>query len=249
MDIQLPFDPLKRGAEIETAVMQGIKRLYYRMRPSRFYGGASTAEAVGCSLLCAYCWNYNRNLNPGRYHDYYSPHETASRLLFLAQKNQLGLFRLSGAEPVLGHRSFHHLLEVIKILSRYRPGSPVIVDTNGIFLGYQPQLLDHFHRLNVKVRIGLKGIDPESYETISGAGKEFYHFPLKTLRELKRRNIGAWPALISDFFSPQSLKNFEDYLAAEVTSSPLELEPLKQLPMVTRNIARRRKYNPNVFLE
>jgi uncharacterized Fe-S cluster-containing radical SAM superfamily protein len=247
MDIQLPFDPLKRGADMEAAVMRGIKRLYFRMRPGRFYGGVSTAEAVGCSLLCAYCWNYQRNLNPSRYRDFYSPHETASRLLFLAQKNQLGLFRLSGAEPILGHRSFMHLLEILKILSRYRPGSPVIVDTNGIFLGYQPQLLDQFHGLNVKVRIGLKGIDPESFETISGAGKEFYHYPLKTLRELKRKGIVSWPALIGDFFSPKSLEDFEAYLKAEVNPSPLEIETLKQLPMVTKNIARRRNDNPDIF--
>lgn len=247
MNPEMPFDPLERGARIEDAVMQGKKRLYYRMRPSHFYGGASTAETVGCSLLCAYCWNYQRNLHPDRYRDYYSPHETASRLMFLAQKNQLSIFRLSGAEPLLGHRSFHHVLETVKILSRYRPGSPIILDTNGIFLGYQPKLLDHFQKLSIKVRVGLKGIDPQSFEAVSGAGQEFYHLPLKTLQELKKREIVSWPALIGDFFPAQSLERFKDYLKEEITSSPLEIEIFKPLPMAAQNIARRKKDHPGVF--
>ena len=247
MNNEIPFDPLKRGARLEDAVMQGKKRLYYRMRPGHLYGGASTAEAVGCSLLCAYCWNYQRNLNPDRYRDYYSPHETASRLMFLAKKNQLGIFRLSGAEPILGHRSFHHVLETVKILSRYRPGAPIIIETNGIFPGYQPQLLDHLKDLSVKIRVGLKGIDPESFEAVSGAQKKFYHLPLKALKELKKREIISWPALIGDLFSPQNLERFQKYLKDEVTPSPLEIENLNKLPMVIQNISRRKKDFPDVF--
>jgi hypothetical protein len=43
------------------------------------------------------------------------------------------------------------------------------------------------------------------------------------------------------------LEDFEAYLKAEVNPSPLEIETLKQLPMVTKNIARRRNDNPDIF--
>ena len=50
-----PFDPIQRSHEVEAVVMQGDKRMYYRFRYARFYGGVVTADAVGCCLLCAYC--------------------------------------------------------------------------------------------------------------------------------------------------------------------------------------------------
>ncbi|HPJ84251.1 MAG TPA: hypothetical protein PLM24_04455 [Methanothrix sp.] len=53
-----PFDPFEGASEIETIVMDGIRRKYYRFRYSRHYGGILTADAVGCNILCAYCWNY-----------------------------------------------------------------------------------------------------------------------------------------------------------------------------------------------
>ncbi|MBZ5500452.1 MAG: hypothetical protein LAP85_29000 [Acidobacteriia bacterium] len=49
-----PFDPIKRSEEIESLVMRGDQRLYYRFRSSGHYGGVVTADTVGCNLLCAY---------------------------------------------------------------------------------------------------------------------------------------------------------------------------------------------------
>ena len=60
----LPFDPIQRSREVEQIVMYDDKRMYYRFRFANFYGGIVTADAIGCNLLCAYCWNYSRNLNP-----------------------------------------------------------------------------------------------------------------------------------------------------------------------------------------
>lgn len=54
--MQKPFDPFERASEVEKIVMQGSRRKYYRFRYSRHYGGIVTADAVGCNILCAYCW-------------------------------------------------------------------------------------------------------------------------------------------------------------------------------------------------
>ena len=75
------FEPIQRSHEIEQIVMKGDKRRYYRFRFAKFYGGIITADAVGCNLLCAYCWNYSRNLNPARFGDYCTPSEVAGRLM------------------------------------------------------------------------------------------------------------------------------------------------------------------------
>jgi len=97
--MNFPFNPVERSKEVETIVMQGDKRLYYRFRPASYYGGIATADAVGCSFLCAYCWNYFRNLNPAQFKKFYSSHQVASRLLNIARKKSFKLFRISGAEP------------------------------------------------------------------------------------------------------------------------------------------------------
>jgi len=108
-----PFDPIQRSIEVEKLVLEGDKRRYYRFRYAKFYGGIITADAVGCNLLCAYCWNYARNLNPSRYGEFYGPSEVAGRLLELSEKKRCSQFRISGAEPILGRASALHLADVI----------------------------------------------------------------------------------------------------------------------------------------
>lgn len=72
-----PFDPFERASDIEKIVMDGARLKYYRFRYRRHYGGIVTADAVGCSILCACCWNYSRNQNPDEVGVYYSPEEVA----------------------------------------------------------------------------------------------------------------------------------------------------------------------------
>jgi len=239
MNITFPFNPLKRSAEVEAEVMDGPKRLYYRFRPAHFYGGIATADAVGCSFLCAYCWNYKRNLELQRYTDYYSPAETASRLLAIAQKNHLNLFRVSGAEPLLGDESFGHLFEVVKVLFRYRSQSPFILETNGFYLGFKPELIELFKYLNVKVRVSLKGIDKDSFEAITGAEGDYFKYPLIALKELQKRNIISWPALMGDFFPQQKVMEFSKFIKKNYCNAPIEVEYLKPFPFVTENLKNR----------
>lgn len=240
MTLVFPFDPLKRSEEVEDQVSMDNKRLYYRFRAAPYYGGIATADAVGCSFLCAYCWNYNRNLHPERFHEFYSPPQVADRLLHIAKKKSYRLFRISGAEPVLGERTFYHLIEVLKHINQKKPESMFILETNGFFLGCRTDLLEKLQEFsNLGVRICLKGIDEESFAQITGAKKNFYRFPLIAMRELEGLGIRAWPALMGDLFSREEIGKFESFLRENGIRSKLEIEFLETYPFVLKNMKKR----------
>ena len=177
----LPFDPISRSAEIEALVMQGDRRLYYRFLSSGHYGGIVTADAVGCNVLCAYCWNYGRNLNAAQ-GDFRSPGEVVSRLRLEAGRTGIRNFRVSGAEPVLGSRSARHLAEVLRAF----PGR-FILETNGIVLGYSPDLIDLLLPHHPYIRLTIKGDSPERFQEITGADGAAFPYQLNAVRELRRR--------------------------------------------------------------
>ncbi len=240
MEPELPFDPILRSAEIEDLVMHEDTRLYYRFRASRFYGGIATADAVGCSFLCAYCWNHDRNLHPDRYHTFYSPQEVGSKLLNVADSRSLSLFRVSGSEPILGQASFEHILRIIRTLARFRPDSRFILETNGFYLGANPELIVLLRIPNIRVRVSLKGIDEKSFAKVTGAQRDYFFYPLAALCELEKQGVYAWPALMEDLFSEKEIAEFQSLLAANGIRRQLELESLQAYPHVLRNLEERR---------
>ena len=241
MALEFPFDPLKRSEEVENQVTKENRRLYYRFRPAPYYGGIATADAVGCSFLCAYCWNYNRNLHPERFQRFYSPRQVSGKLLHIAKKKSFRLFRISGAEPILGEKSFIHLVEVLKIITQTKPGSLFILETNGFYLGHRTDMLEKLKGFsNLGVRICLKGIDEESFEKITGAKKDFYRFPLVALRKFERLGMRAWPALMGDLFSGEEIGKLENFLRESGVQSELELEFLETYPFVLENMKKRK---------
>lgn len=238
--LNLPFNPLQRSQEAESAVMQEDRRLYHRFRPAPYYGGIATADAVGCSFLCAYCWNYFRNLNPTRFKNFYSPKAVTSKLLNIARKKSFQLFRVSGAEPILGEKSFEHLVEVIKIIFENKPHSKFILETNGFFLGYKTDLTERLRFKNLYIRVCLKGTDKESFQLITGAKKEFFEYPLRAIKALQDKSIRAWPALMRDLFSAEEIKQLEHLLDEWNIDAELELEGLEAYPFVAENMKRRK---------
>jgi uncharacterized Fe-S cluster-containing radical SAM superfamily protein len=247
--VTFPFDPLCRAKEVENLVMKGMKRKYYRLRPAKYYRGIATADLVGCNLLCAYCWNYRRNLKPseceGRYYDH---KEIAMMLIAIARRRGFNRIRLSGAEPILGERSFNHLLGVLEEISSREPTMEFILETNGLLLGtwtHFAQKLSQFQRL--MVRISLKGWDSESFEKISGAQGSYFEQALRGLTNVRDQQIEAWPAIMYDLFGRKGLKIINARLK-ELSLKPedLELEYLEAYPFVVENL-RRRSLEPHIL--
>lgn len=241
MSVDFPFDPLARSEGVENLVTRDRRRSYYRFRPAPYYGGIATADAVGCSFLCAYCWNYNRNLNPEKFRDFYSPQQVASKLLSIANKKSFRLFRISGAEPVLGEKTFLHLMEVLRLIFQNKPDSLFILETNGFFLGYRLDLLGKLKPYpNLRIRICLKGTEQDSFEKITGANRDFFRYPIMALKELLKLEVVAWPALMGDLFSPEDIGRLEKTLKDQGIHVELELEFLESYPFVLDNMRKRK---------
>jgi uncharacterized Fe-S cluster-containing radical SAM superfamily protein len=232
IDLPVPFDPLARAREIEAIVMRDSMRKYYRFRASRHYGGIVTADAVGCCFLCAYCWNYRRNLCPETYGTFYAPQQVVEKLRAIAAKKGISLFRVSGAEPVLGERSFHHLLEVLR-------AGRFILETNGLILGHQPGLIDFLVQRDVSVRVSIKGWNPETFEKITGARGEFFSLPIVALKRLEEAGVEAWPAVMGDLFGWEGVEELTRILREKGISGRIEVEYLERYPFVAENLKRR----------
>jgi uncharacterized Fe-S cluster-containing radical SAM superfamily protein len=237
--LNIPFDALQRSEETERLVMEGENRLYYKFRAAPYYGGIATADAVGCSFLCAYCWNYGRNEDPVRFGRFFSPENVADNLLEIARRRSFNLFRVTGSEPILGEASFEHLIKVIEIILNAEPRSNFVLETNGLMLGYNEELAHRLRFSRLLVRIAVKGVNPESFEKITGARKEFFRYPLFALRTLEQMGARAWPALMEELFTESEMNELKQTLREYKIHSDLELESLEGYLFVLENMKRR----------
>jgi uncharacterized Fe-S cluster-containing radical SAM superfamily protein len=237
--LSLPLDPIRRSEEAEKLVMRGESRTYYKFRAAPYYGGIATADAVGCSFLCAYCWNYGRNENPSRFGNFHSPEAVADKLLEISRRRNFHLFRITGSEPILGEASFQHLLKVVEIVFQESPRAKFILETNGLVLGYREEFADELKFRNLLIRIAIKGVDPCSFEKIAGVRREFFIYPLLALKNLARRGIRAWPAVMEDLFSEAEISELRKTLRENEIKAELELECLESYPFVMENMNKR----------
>ncbi|WP_333655694.1 radical SAM protein [Dissulfurispira sp.] len=95
------FDPVMFAELTKKDVCKDDSRKYYRFRPSRFYGGISTADCVGCCLRCVFCWAWNVAARPVEHGEFYSPEDVVRRLTRIAEKKRLNQMRISGNEPTI----------------------------------------------------------------------------------------------------------------------------------------------------
>ncbi len=240
MSLNFPFSPVERAEKVERLVMKDGKRLYYRFRAAPYYGGIATADAIGCSFLCAYCWNYFRNLNPARFNKFCSAKEAASNLLRIARRRSFHLFRITGSEPLLGEASLEHLIRVLKIIFQERPHSVFILETNGFFLGCRKDLIERLKFRNLWIRISLKGVDEESFELVSGVKREYFQYPLVALKELEKAELKVWPAVMRNLFTDEDIGRLERVLKECGIGARLEEEFLEAYPFVIENMEKRK---------
>lgn len=75
-----------------------------------------------------------------------------------------------------------HLAKVMELV-----GSEFILETNGVMLGYMPELADSLEGLNVSVRTTIKGWDERNFEVITGSKGEYFKYQIAALEELMKR--------------------------------------------------------------
>ena len=227
------YDPVTRHEAIEKLVVRDVERSqerkYWRFRFDRWYGGIVTADAVGCGLVCKFCWVSDVVMfKPTEIGKFYSPSTVAKILVDMANKRGLQQLRVSGGEPTIGKR---HLLQLLDCLM----GQPLvfILETNGVLIGNDPQYAKDLSKYGfLHVRVSLKGCSEEEFAMLTDAKPEGFSLQLKALENLVRAGVKCNPAVMVSFSTEESLgeltkrlRNMRPQLARDLESEELLLYP------------------------
>lgn len=233
------YDPVTRHEAMEKLVVRdtelGQERKYWRFRFDRWYGGIVTADAVGCGLLCKYCWVSDAVMfQPDKVGKFYSPEVVAKILVKMAKKRNLKQLRVSGGEPTIGKR---HLLQLLDNLEGH--GLLFILETNGILIGNSPQYADDLSKYRfLHVRVSLKGCNENEFAVLTGAKPEGFILQLKALENLLLEGVGCHPAVMISFSTKESVQQLTERLKTINTglAGDLEFEELILYPKVKKKI-------------
>ncbi|MFN3396609.1 MAG: radical SAM protein [Thermodesulfovibrionales bacterium] len=229
------FDPVRLSEITRGHVCGDGLRKYYRFRPSRFYGGISTADCVGCCLRCVFCWAWNIVSKPIEHGEFYSPEDVARRLTKIAEKKRLNQMRISGNEPTI---CWEHLIRVLELIDKKYL---FILETNGILIGRNEGYARDLSRFkNLHVRVSLKGSCNEEFSRLTGAVPEGFDLQINALENLMLRGVRVHPACMISFSSQENIKSsrkrlraihpaFEDFEVEELILYPHVEERLKRL--------------------
>lgn len=229
------FDPVMLAELTKKDVCKDDLRKYYRFRPSRFYGGISTADCVGCCLKCIFCWAWNIVSKPAEHGEFYSPEDVARRLTRIAEKKHLDQMRISGNEPTICRE---HLIRVLELIDeKYL----FILETNGILIGNDEGYAKDLSRFkNLHVRVSLKGTCNEEFSRLTGAIPDGFDLQIKALENLIRHRVKVHPACMISFSLQENIKvlrkrlktihpAFEEFEVEELILYPHVEERLKRL--------------------
>lgn len=224
------MDPILRAKEIGKIVCKNSHRKYYRFRATRFYGGISTADCVGCNLLCKFCWAWNIVTKPDRVGKFYSSREVVRKLTRIADKNGFTRLRISGNEPTICKG---HLLKVLELIpEKYQ----FILETNGLLIGHYPGYAKELAGFpNLHVRVALKGTNAEEFAKLTGAEPKAFELQLNALENLTKAGVSCHGAIIE--LAKADLEGLRKRLA-NISSSlaDVEVEPLILYPAVKKRL-------------
>ncbi len=212
-------------------------RKYWRFRFDRWYGGIVTADAVGCGLVCKYCWVSDAVMfQPAKIGKFYSPEVVARTLVGMAEKRGLRQLRVSGGEPTIGRR---HLLQLLNHLEERQ--LLFILETNGILIGSDPEYAEDLskHRF-LHVRVSLKGCSEDDFARLTGAKAEGFTLQLEALKNLLQAGVSCHPAVMLSFSAKESTHQLIERLKSigSELAKDLEVEELLLYPKVKRKIER-----------
>ena len=233
------YDPVTRHRAMEKLVVReaklGQERKYWRFRFDRWYGGIVTADAVGCGLVCKYCWVSDAVMfQPAKVGKFYGAEVVAKTLVKMAKKRNLKQLRVSGGEPTMGKR---HLLQLLDSLERQ--DLIFILETNGILIGDDPQYAEDLSKYGfLHVRVSLKGCDEGEFALLTGAKPEGFTLQLKALQNLLEEDVSCHPAVMISFSTKGSVQRLVERLKIinPRLAADLEFEELILYPKVRRKI-------------
>ena len=222
------YNPIILSEKTERIVVKGHMKKYYRFRPTRFYGGISTADTVGCNLRCKFCWSSNSVWDAKNTGNFYSPEKVAENLNSIARKKGYNQVRVSGGEPTIGR---NHLINLLKNISKE---FLFILESNGILLGNDKKYVEELSTFdNLHVRVCLKGCNSEEFSWFTGA--EFgFDYQLKALEYLNDEKMRFNIAIVSLNKCKQDLfKTLSDMGLSHIM---IEEEEIKLYPQVKNRL-------------
>ena len=251
------YDALERHEAVEKLVTQNKERMqdrkYWRFRYDRWYGGIVTADAVGCGLICKYCWVSDAVMfKPAEVGEFYSPEQVAKTLADMTRKRRLTQLRVSGGEPTIGKR---HLLQLLDNLEDKQLN--FILETNGVLIGHNVDYAKDLAKYPfLHARVSLKGCNEREFTMLTNAKPEGFRLQLKALENLEKANVKCHPAIMTSFSQEKNLKQLMQQLGkiSQRLSDNLETEELILYPSVKRKILKHgvkwlRAYTPNGTLQ
>jgi len=219
------YDPIILHRAVEKLVTRNTgdaqERKYWRFRIDRWYGGIVTADAVGCGLLCKFCWVSDKiMMKPAEAGRFYSHETVADILIEMAGKKGIRQVRVSGGEPTIGR---DHLLQVLEGLKER--GLLFILETNGILIGEDESYARELSKFPfVHVRVSLKGCSEEEFSSLTGARQEGFLLQLKALQNLVKENVKCHVAVMVSFSPENSQQRLVERLRAIDPKLVQELE-------------------------
>mgnify|MGYP006274567139 CR=1 FL=1 len=223
------YDAIDLSNQINHLVSKGDEKKYYRFRPTRFYGGISTADTVGCNLRCAFCWSAKSVWNAKNTGSFYSSNEVANKLQLIADNKGYSQIRISGGEPTIGKQ---HLLNLLK---RIDPSFLFILETNGILLGYDPMYVSDLARFsNLYVRVCLKGCNRKEFSVLTGAKSTGFDYQLDSLKKLKQAQVSFNIAVASPKKDKKEL--YQRLQQMGLGNIMIEEEQIKLYPQVRKRL-------------
>ncbi len=231
------FDPVEQAQLTRNIVCKNNKRKYYRFRSSRFYGGISTADCVGCCLRCVFCWSWKIVNKPQDCGRFYSPDEVSRKLIAIAKRKKLHLLRISGNEPTICRE---HLIRVLELIPE---DYLFILETNGILIGSDRTYAEELSIFpNLHVRVSLKGTCGDEFSRLTGAMPHGFRLQLGALENHSRYRVNVRPACMVSFSPPENIialrkrlkeinPAFRDFEIEELILYPPVEERLKKLKL------------------
>ncbi len=226
------FNPVEMVELTRNIVCKNNQRKYYRFRSSRFYGGISTADCVGCCLRCIFCWSWNIVAKPSECGSFFSPEEVAGKLIAIAKKKNLRQLRISGNEPTICRE---HLIKVLELIPE---DYLFILETNGILIGNDITYAEELSRFpNLYVRVSFKGTCEEEFSRLTGAIPEGFQLQLKALEHLVKYKVTVHPACMISFSPPENIAILRKRLKAiNPAFENFEVEELILYPSVEKRL-------------